>query len=98
MSFEPSLSWLYRSPLIDIGFDALYSTGYGKKMAYDLSGIPLIGSYVQSYDNKRYMDDYMKNTGMSWDDVKYPSMVRGAGSSTSPILPTVNSLKRLYFS
>lgn len=38
-----------------------------------VAGLPIIGDIYRSYDNMRYMEDYINNRGLSWDDIKYPT-------------------------
>lgn len=49
---------------------------YAKWMGAD---IPIIGYFFRTDDLTKYWNDYMKNTGLTWADVKYPTMLRGAG-------------------
>lgn len=50
------------------------------KIEYSISRLPIVGSAISARDSWNYMNDYMRNTGTSWSDMPYPSMVRGAGS------------------
>lgn len=50
------------------------------KLEYSMSQVPILGGVITARDNWNYVNDYMRNTGNSWDDMPYPSMVRGAGS------------------
>lgn len=54
--------------------------GYGNRLAYNLAGVPVIGDFIRWNDNRNFMNDYMKNYGLSWDDVRYPSHLPGAGN------------------
>lgn len=75
--------------------------------AYDASGFPIIGDYYRYNDNKQQMQDYMENTGVTWDQVQYPSLLPGAGTASRGIssmlglysvAPTVSkNLSRLYY-
>lgn len=59
-----------------------------------LSGMsPVMDGYYRNRDNMAYMDDYMRNRGVSWSNVKYPSRTVGwsAGSSAGH---TVRSVSR----
>lgn len=61
---------------------------------YAVSGIPIVGDIAKSYDNWRYINDYMGNRGVSWADVKYPSRL---GSSYSCVPAFVSSnIEKLY--
>lgn len=42
-----------------------------------VSGIPIIGDFLEAQDKVRYMDDYVKNRGLSYSDILYPSMTVG---------------------
>lgn len=41
----------------------------------------LYGAYYQYRDNSAYMRDYLKNTGLSYSDLRYPARTIGFGSS-----------------
>lgn len=62
---------------------------------YFASGLPGIGPIVKAQDNWNYINDYMSNRGLSWDDVKYASRLGNSGSGG--ILSFVSSnIERLY--
>lgn len=68
-----------------------------------VSGIPIFGSIASSYwttsDNVRYMDDYLRNSGMDWSDIKYYSRALGYGSFggvSAGINFVSKNLERLY--
>lgn len=65
-----------------------------------LSGIPLIGGFFDSYyrtiDNMAYMDDYMKNTGLGYEDILYPSRTTGYGSASGMLNFVSDNISRLY--
>lgn len=44
---------------------------------YELSSVPIVGDFMRASDNKKYWNDYFANTGMSWNDVKYPALMSG---------------------
>lgn len=50
------------------------------KIEYAMSQVPVLGGFISARDNWNYVNDYMRNRGVSWDRMPYPSMVRGAGS------------------
>lgn len=41
----------------------------------------IYSGYLTARDNTAYMRDYMRNTGLSWSDIKYPSRTIGFGSN-----------------
>lgn len=45
------------------------------------SSIPVIGDIWRMADQYQYNQDYMKNTGLTWNDVKYPTMVNSGGTN-----------------
>lgn len=69
---------------------------------YELAGVPIIGDFIRASDNTQRMNNYLKAHGMTWADVKYPSLAPGAGSSAHAISNTANmfgmtyALKRMY--
>lgn len=60
-----------------------------------LAGLPIIGSYYSSRDNTQYLSDYMRNTGLDWSDLKYPSRTVGWGNS-GQINFLSSNVKKLY--
>lgn len=59
--------------------------GTSQRLKYEASGVPFLGDFVRSSDQTRWMNDYLKHTGLSWSDVKYPALASGAGSSARAI-------------
>lgn len=61
-----------------------------------LSGIPIVGNIYRAMDSVSYMNDYMKNTGLSWTSIKYPTRTVGY-SGTSGLTSFVSSnISKLY--
>lgn len=47
-----------------------------------MQNVPLIGDVFKDEDNYNYYSDYLKNRGLSWSDVKYPTRLNmGVGMS-----------------
>lgn len=61
-----------------------------------IAGIPIIGDLYRSYDNMRYMDDYLTNRGLSWDDIKYPTRTQGMQGVGSALNYVSKNILRLY--
>lgn len=94
------------------GMKALYDLYYGNaskaqiekdaKMKYQatsiLAGLPVIGNALRSYDDFRYMSDYVENRGISWTSIKYPTRtVAGVNTTFGSGVSFVSSnIKRLY--
>lgn len=51
-----------------------------KKIISAGSGLPVIGDIWKVADQMQYMNDYMGNNGLTWNDVRYPTMVNTGGS------------------
>lgn len=88
-------------PRNDIVLQNLYDYDWGKQLAYYFSNFNLFGiNPVAMYDNANRTADYLKNHGMNWNDVIYPSKLYGAGNVGSAGLGAVNfvsdNVKRLY--
>lgn len=67
--------------------------------SYNLaSGIPVIGDFLRASDSSNAMADYMRNRGLDWNDIKYPTRTLGNGVSgyTSGILSISRNISRLY--
>lgn len=60
------------------------------------AGLPIIGDIYRSYDNMRYMDDYLSNRGISWDDIKYPTRTQGMQGLGSTLNYLSKNIYRLY--
>lgn len=56
-----------------------------QRLKYEASGVPFLGDFMRASDQTRWMNDYLKNTGLTWADVKYPALASGAGSSARAI-------------
>ena len=75
----------------------------GEKMMYYMdvvmSGMPIVGGFFKAYDDLQYMDDYMRNRGLSYGDIRYPSRTPGAslGSAVGGGLSFVSkNIEKLY--
>lgn len=44
---------------------------------WQYSRLPIVGDFYRASDQQRYYNDYLRNRGMSWSDVKYPSLLGG---------------------
>lgn len=74
-----------------------YSLELQNKSKYLLANFPVLGGFVRSLDNMNYMNDYLKNRGLSWTDVRYASRLSGSGSLGSGGLNYVSSnIYKLY--
>lgn len=61
-----------------------------------IAGLPVIGDLYRSYENMRYMDDYIRNRGLSWDDIKYPTRLQGMQGFGSVLSYVSRNVERLY--
>lgn len=61
-----------------------------------VAGLPIIGDIYRSYDNMRYMEDYINNRGLSWDDIKYPTRTQGMQGFGSALNYLSKNIYRLY--
>lgn len=46
------------------------------------------------YDEFNFMNDYLKNRGLSWSDIKYPSIAPKSGSGNWKV--STKAVERLY--
>lgn len=68
-----------------------------KQFEYLFTNLPGYGDWVRARDNFNYITDYLRNNGMSWSDMLYPSRVTGSGSSPYGSLNFYSSnIKKLY--
>lgn len=71
---------------------------------YELSSLPVVGDFMRAMDQKKYWNDYMAATGLSWNDVKYPALLGGQRAigaavntgQTAMGLAVSRNLMRLY--
>lgn len=65
---------------------------------YELSKVPGIGDFMRAMDQKKYYADYFANTGLSWNDVKYPALLNGPGAfgAGAGMFRVSKNLMRLY--
>lgn len=56
----------------DFGDEILWDNTTYKQLAFFMSSLPFVGDIGYMADSFRSFNDYMKNTGMTWDDVMYP--------------------------
>ena len=64
---------------------------------YLLGDFPFIGSIARSIDNWNYINDYLKNTGLTWDDIRYPTRVGSLGAYGAVSYVSSN-IEKLYSS
>lgn len=60
--------------------DKWNTKGGQNEIRYKMSGLPIVKDLMVYEDNMQRMNDYLKNRGLSWEDVKYPSLLSGAGT------------------
>lgn len=73
-----------------------YMEGLVNEAVYWASSVPVLGSAVRAIDNHRYINDYMRNSGLDWSDVRYPSRLIGAGSAGGVVSFVSSNIKNLY--
>lgn len=70
---------------------------YRNRAKWNLANSPFIGDLWKYEDTQKRMNDYMKAKGIDWADVKYPSLITGAGSATNLVMNIdPKSVERLY--
>lgn len=50
-------------------------------LRWNASQTPVVGDFLRASDQTKYWNDYLRNSQMTWDDVKYPALLGG----TSPV-------------
>lgn len=60
------------------------------------SSMPVLGGVIRTQDNWNYINDYMRNRGLGWSDVKYPSRVVGASTSGYGLNFVSSNIENLY--
>lgn len=69
------IDWLYDSMPLNYWHTNPLSPGMANQVRSILSGVPILGDIQRSIDNYNYYNDYMRNRGLSWADVRYPSRI-----------------------
>lgn len=81
------------------GLDVIYGKLDARSQyAWDtfLRGLPGIGSVYQTKDNLAYMDDYLRNRGLDYSSIKYPSRTAGFQSLGSTLNYVSSNVNKLY--
>lgn len=81
----------YNVSLHDLANTTIVSEGQAKALKYLLADVPIMGDMIRSADSYRAMTDYLKNRNMSWDDVRYPGIQRGAGVTSGVSSPLMSA-------
>lgn len=44
---------------------------------WEMSQFPIVGDFYRAMDQQKYWNDYLRNRGMTWKNVKYPALLGG---------------------
>lgn len=70
------------------------------RTAQIVSGIPVAGAIARAGDESKKMSDYLRNRGLSYDDIRYPYLTpenQSIGSASNQAMGFVSSnISRLY--
>lgn len=85
---------LYDSMPLDYWHSVNLSPGMQNQIRSVMSGLPVLGDIQRSIDNWNYYNDYMRNRGLDWSDVKYPSRMStiSLGSTLSFVSKNIEHL------
>jgi hypothetical protein len=79
-------------PFVDSRTDYILSSA--------VAGLPVVGSIYRAWDAVSYLDDYIGNRGLSYGDIRYPTMTGAFGavsSASSGLMNFVSSnIEKLY--
>lgn len=70
--------------------------GYRNQLEYRFSSYPIVGDYIRNRDAEKYLSDYMRNRNLTWDDVKYPGLLKGSTLGYNTYKTSIKAVKRLY--
>nr|WCR62153.1 MAG: hypothetical protein [Smacoviridae sp.] len=94
---DPTLDWIMQfiqdgppSPSWSASPDQI------KQFEYMFSHLPGYGDWVRARDNFNWMSDYLKNTGLDWSDMLYPSRNSGSGSGSDILNFTSSNIEKFY--
>lgn len=62
---------------------------------YILGDFPVIGPITRAYDNWSYINDYLENRGLTWDDIKYPTRL-GSMGAYGAVSYVSSNIEKLY--
>lgn len=57
---------------------------------------PPLNNIWRFQDSLRWMDDYMANRGLSYSDIKYPTLTSSYGVMSSSVNYVSSNIRRLY--
>ena len=60
-----------------------------------LTGVPVLGDFLKAQDRMAYMDDYLRNRGLNYNDIRYPTLTMG-GSMGGMVSYVSSNIRRLY--
>lgn len=82
------------------GYTDKDAIAFRNRLLYHVANIPYIGDMARAFDSDAYMSDYLRNRGLDWSSLAYPTMNKGAGAggnvATSLWHNTERTLNRLY--
>lgn len=81
----------YNVSLHELANTPVVSESQAKALKYMLADVPIMGDMIRAGDSYRAMSDYLRNRGMSWGDVKYPGILRGAGVTSGVSSPMMSA-------
>lgn len=61
-----------------------------------VASLPVFGDFMRYRDNMSYMDDYLRNRGLSYSDIRYPTRTVGFGSYGGGLNYVSKNVERLY--
>lgn len=73
------------------------SQGDSNRAKYMLADVPVLGDMIRAGDSYRAMNDYLRNRGLSWSDVKYPGIERGAGVTSGLVSPAMSTAFHMLY-
>lgn len=44
---------------------------------WQMSQVPFVGGFYKAMDQQKFYNDYLRNRGMTWKNVKYPALLGG---------------------
>ena len=88
------------TPLFPIWYEDMTSRYLDPRQKYYfesvLGGLPVIGAYFTARDKVAYMEDYMRNRGLDWSNIKYPTMTHGYSGVAGLTSFVSSNIERLY--
>lgn len=64
------------------------------ELDYMMTTLPVVGPMMKGRDNYNWMNDYLRNNGLTWADALYPTRLPGSGVVSTALTSGYNFVSR----